>query len=304
MFCPRRSQSEAALRQTWSIESGHPPSFVIDEAVFHPSEEAICVLLDSLECARPLPVKGLIDNTSNTARILDLGDGRLVKYGTQVSISEAMAMHYVRQNTTIPVPKVHMAFRSGTLSYIVMDIIEGDTLDNAGRTLSEERLHHIAIQLADYICQLSNLEGSRVTRTMGSWPSGPYNNLFFDPRPVREFRFMEEFHAYWIRRLGNSTDLPQTLCAATVQNVRSVLTHGDLSPRNILVRDGQIVGVLDWETFGWYPDFWEYMSAFRGAWLIQWQNALTTVLGERPQMARDYGLILYLVFVHPIYNLP
>jgi thiamine kinase-like enzyme len=30
-----------------------------------------------------------------------------------------------------------------------------------------------------------------------------------------------------------------------------VFTHGDLAARNILVRDGHIVAILDWEFAGW-----------------------------------------------------
>ncbi|KAJ5719781.1 kinase-like protein [Penicillium malachiteum] len=39
------------------------------------------------------------------------------------------------------------------------------------------------------------------------------------------------------------------------------LTHGDLSSLNILVRGDYIVGIIDWETAGWYPSYWEYTSA-------------------------------------------
>ena len=37
--------------------------------------------------------------------------------------------------------------------------------------------------------------------------------------------------------------------------------HGDLSSLNILVRGDEIVGIIDWETAGWYPSYWEYSTA-------------------------------------------
>ncbi|KAJ5715183.1 Aminoglycoside phosphotransferase [Penicillium malachiteum] len=40
-----------------------------------------------------------------------------------------------------------------------------------------------------------------------------------------------------------------------------IFTHGDLSSLNILVRGDDIVGIIDWETAGWYPSYWEYTSA-------------------------------------------
>ena len=41
-----------------------------------------------------------------------------------------------------------------------------------------------------------------------------------------------------------------------------VLTHGDLNPRNILVKDGKIVALLDWEDAGWYPEYGEFVKFF------------------------------------------
>lgn len=35
-------------------------------------------------------------------------------------------------------------------------------------------------------------------------------------------------------------------------------THGDLIPSNVIVKDGKIAAVIDWETAGWFPENWEY----------------------------------------------
>ena len=39
-------------------------------------------------------------------------------------------------------------------------------------------------------------------------------------------------------------------------------THGDLSSLNILVRGVTVVAIVDWETAGWYPSYWEYTTAY------------------------------------------
>lgn len=43
-----------------------------------------------------------------------------------------------------------------------------------------------------------------------------------------------------------------------------VFTHGDLNPFNVFVRDGLVVGILDWEFAGWYPAYWEYTAVWHG----------------------------------------
>lgn len=40
------------------------------------------------------------------------------------------------------------------------------------------------------------------------------------------------------------------------------ITHGDLSFRIIIVQGEKLAGIVDWETAGWYPDYWEYASTF------------------------------------------
>lgn len=42
-----------------------------------------------------------------------------------------------------------------------------------------------------------------------------------------------------------------------------VLTHGDLSPRNIMVKDGKIAGIIGWERSGFWPEYAECAFAMK-----------------------------------------
>jgi len=58
------------------------------------------------------------------------------------------------------------------------------------------------------------------------------------------------------------------------QHRRIVLTHNDLAPRNILLRDAKVVAIVDWELSGFYPGYWEYVKAYywpswRSAWITE-----------------------------------
>lgn len=48
-----------------------------------------------------------------------------------------------------------------------------------------------------------------------------------------------------------------------------VFTHGDFYPRNIMVKDGHVKAIIDWEMAGWYPEYWEFAKAF---WLERFVN--------------------------------
>lgn len=41
-------------------------------------------------------------------------------------------------------------------------------------------------------------------------------------------------------------------------------THGDINSSNILVKGGKIVGLIDFEYAGFYPEYWEYTCAMNG----------------------------------------
>lgn len=64
------------------------------------------------------------------------------------------------------------------------------------------------------------------------------------------------------------------MVARLLRSMRSekiVLTHNNLTPSNIIVRDGMVVGILDWEMCGFYPDYWEFVKAYLFAdWNGMW----------------------------------
>lgn len=63
-------------------------------------------------------------------------------------------------------------------------------------------------------------------------------------------------------------------------NSKFVLTHGDLTPRNIMVDDGKITGIVDWERGGFYPEYAEYAFAMALGHTIEkwWIPVLKEVL--------------------------
>jgi hypothetical protein len=57
---------------------------------------------------------------------------------------------------------------------------------------------------------------------------------------------------------------------------RIVFTHGDLSPRNVIVKERRVQALLDWEYAGWYPEYWEYVKFF-----------------DRPRGCKDYAEVMF-----------
>ena len=46
---------------------------------------------------------------------------------------------------------------------------------------------------------------------------------------------------------------------------RVFFTHADFHPLNILIDQGRLSGIVDWECAGFFPEYWEYTKAIYGA---------------------------------------
>ncbi|KAJ5427846.1 Aminoglycoside phosphotransferase [Penicillium cf. griseofulvum] len=145
-------------------------------------------------------------------------------------------MRFISQHTSIPVPKVLCAFTRSGWTYIVMERIRGDIIGEGWVNRSEDSKAKLLSQLAEKI------------------------------REMRELQPIQNFHRHL--RMGmdfdSRVDLEiQELIKQQSKTWPLVFTHGDLSSLNILARRDDIVGIIDWETAGWYPSYWEYTSAYQ-----------------------------------------
>jgi tRNA A-37 threonylcarbamoyl transferase component Bud32 len=199
----------------------------------------------------------------------------VVKTGDSVRLAEAAAMRLVREKTTIPVPEIYNAYTDNTTGHvrIVMEFIEGDCLSNKWDQYDAQQKEHVLQQLHDMFAQLRNIKGMFI----GSVDESACEDPLFEEDIGTYGPYMDEasFYQGIIKALKNTLESGwvDTVCAmvGALSGHEIVLTHGDMSPRNILVQDGKIVAILDWEMAGYYPEYWEYVKAlYRPAWESRW----------------------------------
>ena len=98
-------------------------------------------------------------------------------------------------------------------------------------------------------------------------PDIPGRNGRFGP-----YETIQDFHQY-LRRGAEASPEGQAEINELVKLHEETwpvcFTHGDLSSLNILARGDEVVSIVDWETAGWYPSYWEYTTA----WIVNPQNA-------------------------------
>ncbi|KAJ4988693.1 phosphotransferase [Stagonosporopsis vannaccii] len=217
----------------------------------------------------------------------------VVKTGDCVRLAEAEAMKLVREKTTIPVPKVHNAYINDATGYplIVMDFIEGECLADVWDGFDDGQKEEIIFQLRHYFSQLREIKGTFIGSVDGT---ACEDQLFTDvPSAFGPYKDEAAFNEGIIAALKamSSGGWLETICdmVSSLRGHEIVLTHGDISPRNIMVHGSKVVAILDWELSGYYPEYWEHSKAlYRPDWQSGWikDRAVQRVLEHyHPELA-------------------
>ena len=236
--------------------------------------------------------------------VLQLDVSYVIKEGSGVQPSEAEAMRLVFQHTDVPVPEVlftefhhvneipdpqHCLKRDLNLldGWIGMAIAPGRPLTEKWDTLDGDAKESICLQLWDLVAKIRTIAPppklSELYQCLadGSPSCDPMlENLQWPPRPLlSDADVRARIYERYLRfgGLRYKDQLPRML----PRSERSVLTHADIAPRNVMVdEESRVTGLLDWEWAGWHPDYWEYAQIMRPAFKGDWSGWME---GTAPQ---------------------
>jgi tRNA A-37 threonylcarbamoyl transferase component Bud32 len=90
--------------------------------------------------------------SNGSRKVLRIGANVVVKFGPKVILAEAEAVMYIRNNTTIPVPKILDAYSKDGSNYIIMEYLDGDLLKEVWQHMPKAERSIIVSELRDYIC--------------------------------------------------------------------------------------------------------------------------------------------------------
>jgi len=205
--------------------------------------------------------------------VLFISDKICIKYGTRVNLSEASTMQFVATHTSIPVPRVYCAFIHKNRTYIVMERLRGEMIGSGWVKRTAESKNILLDQLRMMVKEMRSISppnGMGIANVDG----GPLYDvrLYGQSNYFGPFRTIQDFHKHLRGNLEpNPRHMPEVTDLIAQQQKLwpgPVFTHGDLSSLNILASADKITGIIDWETAGWYPAYWDYTSA----WNVNPQN--------------------------------
>ena len=222
----------------------------------------------------------------------------VIKWGSKVKPAEEAAMRLVQRHAPhIPIPTLHRSTyesdgdSDGRICYgeLTMSLVPGESLKTAWARFDDTIKARICNAIWDLVAEIQKIprpaslisaapQGQDIDIktlycTADGSPSrdpllGTTNDDDVCPRFFNETTLHQRIYARYIAHNGlsyrDSKDyLPQRLPHS--DQGQAVFTHGDIGPRNIMVdpTTGYITGVLDWESSGWFPDWWEYAQMMK-----------------------------------------
>ncbi|RKL07210.1 hypothetical protein BFJ68_g9988 [Fusarium oxysporum] len=145
----------------------------------------------------------------------------------------------------------------------------GELLEDVWPRLTKSDKYSYARQLRNLLHKMRNESKQGPNYPLGSIESGTYS-LLQDKHPdhtyyaIRPSPSQKQFMALLMSTLYES--VPKAVAKALITQFRndypSVLTHGALCPRNIVVSNNTISWILGWDCAGQYPVWWEYARFF------------------------------------------
>ncbi|KAI1020186.1 hypothetical protein LB503_006225 [Fusarium chuoi] len=180
---------------------------------------------------------------------------------------------------------------------MVSERVPGVPLVDVWQNMSQAEQASIKEQLRAQIKQMRTLVQPYIGRIDKQPTRNIYNTTFV--RHCGPFEDEESFDEWCLARLsGGSFQRWKWKKVLEKQRRKStgrfVLTHGDLSPRNIMVDASTITGIIDWELSGFYPEYVEYAFALGiGPGIEEWWKPVLREILEpcSSEMVKFTGLI-------------
>ncbi|KIM35821.1 hypothetical protein M413DRAFT_325407 [Hebeloma cylindrosporum] len=186
---------------------------------------------------------------------------------------ESYMMELASSKTSIPIPKIRRYITWEGTQYVFMEYVDGSDFYEIWPSLSLWSRFMVAWTLRGYIRQLRAIELPNPDIPGPIQPSGAplkCQGHYFSERGAGPFHSYSAMTAWYNGR----SRLNNILLNPTIQDLSMipepttffddsmplVFTHGDISPNNIRLGKDGTVWLLDWESAGAYPKWFEYAN--------------------------------------------
>ncbi|KAI1473445.1 kinase-like protein [Daldinia eschscholtzii] len=179
--------------------------------------------------------------------------------------NEFKTLDLLRRQTDIPVPRPLDLASDSENTYLLTSRVPGKPIGLCIDFLNDKQLRIFARDLRNCLKKVRNLQKDP---TLPSTISNTAGEACYDGRIMSAVEY-DETRGDFFGPFSTEAEFNKILKSPHIPDVvhrdghKIVFTHGDINLRNVLVdeKSGRLSGIVDWETSGWYPDYWEYTKA-------------------------------------------
>ena len=234
---------------------------------------------DTFPTLEEIEATGLLLFQQCNTRVHLLPNNTVVKYGPYIFIEEAATLQFLNKNRPdLLAPRLYgVRIQYGPVldhegytgsdalqTCIFMSYIPGESLAALLPMMDEATMSTIAYEIKLEVDKLRSLPAEGY---IGSVNRGQCLDVLFRPvangvrGPFESEEAMNEYLINFLYPTGNLAFKYRLLGFMNAERHDIFFTHGDLVPRNILIKNGHLSGIVDWAMAGWYPAYWEFVRA-------------------------------------------
>lgn len=138
-----------------------------------------------------------------------------------------------------------------------MEYIDAVCLEDAWPDLSSEQRTAIAREVRDVVTTMRQYSDNSISGCEGPLHlCRTYTSSIGEP--FQSDLTFNDFAYDYVKTVLR--DIRKYLTERLPTDSRFVFTHGDLSPRNISIKEDRLYAIVNMEYSGWYPEYWEYVK--------------------------------------------
>lgn len=198
---------------------------------------------------------GVIEFYQKNGRVIDY----LLDHKYILRISKSTLDNQMKQNrikSLLLVPKIHSS-GSFTVSshkyyYLITDYVQGNDLWSVIQNLTDEQKNNIGREIAQFLSELHSITGASydvghynatIPRCTKSWKDGHLEYIEMLRSGLSEIDIELESK----KIVSKAFDYIYTNINSLEYQTGAKLLHNDFHPKNIIVHEGRLAGIIDWE---------------------------------------------------------
>jgi len=175
-------------------------------------------------------------------------------------LRSSIALDYIEKK----IPASYNPGEHVRLGYLLMTTVPGKTLRDAEQNLTADQITTIGLDLREYLTLVRGIPNPHKSGMCSAGGGSLDLPLFGENVEPPAFDDTASFHAWVWKRMRRHWPKMQSRLEPVFSKYdreQTVFSHGDLSADNIMIHNGRLSALIDWETAAWLPPYWEYATA-------------------------------------------